>query len=297
VSKSICLVILATLVGTFFNNSALAATCTATDFAAAVDSSGAALRTFNAKALPKLKDRLRQLKEKEGWADAGYEERALGRVRDKRTSEYDAKAEDLIVKIDTFGGPTSEQTPNCSKLAELNAAGRELLAVMKAKSAYTLAKLDAAIAGDKRSLTPTRPRTQTPSATKPPNKNVAKSKVATAEPPSVRAKTPPAKVPAKPQLEPWSTQTNPDSKLRAASLALYPPALPASSSMPSANLADRLHMCSAKKVAARFSPAFAMAPESSICDQAASRRSTGMGHRSARISVLLGRAQCFLYIA
>jgi hypothetical protein len=116
----------------------LAATCTADDFAAAVDSSGAALRTFNAEALPKLKDRLRQLKEKEGWTGAGYEEKALQTVRDKRTAEYDAKAEDLIVRIDTFGRPTPEQPPNCSQLAELNAAGRELLAVMKAKSAYTL---------------------------------------------------------------------------------------------------------------------------------------------------------------
>lgn len=223
-SKSICLVILATLVGTFLNNSALAATCTAADFAAAVDSTGAALRTFNAKALPKLKDRLRQLKEKEGWADAGYEEKALGRVRDKRTAEYDAKAEDLIVKIDTFGRPTSEQTPNCSQLADLNAAGRELLAVMKAKSAYTLAKLDAAIAGDKRLLTPTRPRTQSPPARNPPNKNVAKPKVATAEPPSVRAKAPPAKVQAKTQLEPWSTQTKRESNTEVdTALAPLPP--------------------------------------------------------------------------
>jgi hypothetical protein len=37
--------------------------------------------------------------------------------------------------------------PDCSRLAELDAAGLELLAVMKAKSAHTLSRLDAAIAG------------------------------------------------------------------------------------------------------------------------------------------------------
>ncbi len=43
-----------------------AATCTAEDFAAAVDKSGAALRAFNAEALPKLQDKLKQLKDKQG---------------------------------------------------------------------------------------------------------------------------------------------------------------------------------------------------------------------------------------
>ena len=45
---------------------ARAAACTADDFAAAVDKSGAALRAFNAEALPKLQDKLKQLKDKNG---------------------------------------------------------------------------------------------------------------------------------------------------------------------------------------------------------------------------------------
>jgi len=203
-SKSIRLAFLATLLGLSFNSAALGAPCTADDFAAAVDSSGAALRSFNAEALPPLKDRLRQLKDKKGWGEAGFEEKALKSVRDKRTAEYDAKAEALIVKIDKLGRPPSEQVPDCSKLAELKAAGLELLAVMKAKSAYTLAKLDAAIAGNEKSMSPAGKVAGTPSVTKPPSEKSGNPKVATAKPPK-------AKAPAKPQMEPWRTQTTPES--------------------------------------------------------------------------------------
>ncbi len=121
--------------------------CTAEDFAAAVDRSGAQLRAFNAEALPKLKDKLRELKDKKGWDDAGYEEKALAKIRDKRTAKLDDDAENLILKIDTLGQPPAEGPLDCTKLAALEAASLELLAVMKAKSAYTLSKLDAAIAG------------------------------------------------------------------------------------------------------------------------------------------------------
>jgi hypothetical protein len=121
--------------------------CTAEDFAAAVDRSGAALRAFNAEALPKLKDKLKQLKDKKGWEEAGYEEKALASIRDKRTQKLDADAENLILKIDTLGRPPTEGLLDCSKLTELDAAGLELLAVMKAKSAYAVSKLDAEIAG------------------------------------------------------------------------------------------------------------------------------------------------------
>lgn len=121
--------------------------CTADDFAVAVDKSGAALRAFNAEALPKLQEKLKQLKDKKGWKDADYEEKALDSARDERTAKLDADAEDLILKIDALGRPPTDAPADCTKLAELEAAGLELLAVMKAKSAHTLTKLDAAIAG------------------------------------------------------------------------------------------------------------------------------------------------------
>lgn len=123
------------------------ADCKPEDFAAAVDKSGAQLRAFNGEALPKLQDKLKQLKAKKGWTDSDYEEKALASVRDDQTAKLDAEAEDLIVKIDQLGRPPESGPVDCTKLTELEAAGHELLAVMKAKSTYTLGKLDAAIAG------------------------------------------------------------------------------------------------------------------------------------------------------
>jgi hypothetical protein len=127
---------------------ARAAICTPEDFAAAVDRSGAALRAFNAETLPKLKDKLRELKDKRGWEDSGYEEKALSKIRDARTAQFDADAENLILKIDTLGRTPEEGPLDCANLTELDAAGLELLAVMKAKSNYTFSKLDAEIAGE-----------------------------------------------------------------------------------------------------------------------------------------------------
>jgi hypothetical protein len=156
------------------------ASCKAEDFAAAVDRSGASLRAFNAEALPKLQQRLKQLKDKNGWDDADYEEKALAKVRDERTAKLDEAAEDLIVKIDQLGRPAESGPIDCGKLTELDAAGLELLAVMKAKSSYTLSQLDAAISGkqavaSKDPAAPTAPAGPTPKADAVPPKPVAKS--------------------------------------------------------------------------------------------------------------------------
>jgi hypothetical protein len=177
----------------FGRGDAHAATCSAEQFAAAVDKSGVALRAFNAEALPKLQDKLKQLKAKKGWDDADYEEKALASVRDARTSKLDADAEDLIIKIDQLGRPPEKGEPDCGKLAELEAAGLELLAVMKAKSNYTLGKLDTAIAG--KELAESKPAA------------AASSKVETGPP---KEATSPPKPVAKSTAQKWATQTRPN---------------------------------------------------------------------------------------
>jgi hypothetical protein len=177
---------------------AQAATCTADNFAAAVDKSGAALRAFNAEALPKLQDKLKQLKDKRGWD----EEKALGNVRDDRTTKLDAEAEDLILKIDTLGRPPEKGPPDCSKLAELEAAGLELLAAMKAKSTYTLSKLDAELAGGGKEVAS--------SGAKPPAKDAKPA----AKPAATPEATPPPKPVAKSTAENWTTQTKPQPGVR-----------------------------------------------------------------------------------
>jgi len=185
--RSITNGLLAALALVLAHAGALAATCTADDFAAAVDKSGAQLRAFNAEALPKLQDKLKQLKEKKGWD----EDKALDSVRDDRTAKLDAEAEDLIVKIDTLGRPPEKAAPDCSKLAELEAAGIELLAVMKAKSTYTLAKLDTQIAGEK----------EVAAASKDPAPAAKEAK------PPAPADAPPPKPVAKSEAQKWATHT------------------------------------------------------------------------------------------
>ncbi len=141
-----CLVALAAAL--VLPSAAFAVVCTLEDFAAAVDRSGGQLRAFNAEALPKLKEKLKELKDKKGWNETGYEEKALASIRDARTAQLDDDAENLILKIDTLGRPRDDAPLDCAKLAELEAASLELLAVMKTKSDYTLSKLDAIAGAD-----------------------------------------------------------------------------------------------------------------------------------------------------
>jgi hypothetical protein len=190
--------LLAALLGFGVATAARGQTCTPDDFAAAVDRSGAALRAFNADALPKLKDKLKQLQNKRGGEEAGFEERVLGSIRDKRMAKLDTDAEDLILKIDTLGRPPGDKPPDCSQLAELDAAGLELLAVMKAKSSYTLAKLDAEIAA---SAAPPKAAAEAPA------RPDVDAKVARTAPP--QAEAPPPKPSRKSGAAPWDTKTEP----------------------------------------------------------------------------------------
>jgi len=189
--RSISFVILAAAIFASVQQPAHAADCKAEDFAVAVDKSGAQLRAFNADALPKLQEKLKQLKDRKHWTDADYEEKAMASVRDERTAKLDADAEDLIVKIDQLGRPPESGPIDCTKLTELEAAGIELLAVMKAKSTYTLSKLDATIGGKQVAASAKTPAQATPSAA-----------------PTKGDTTPPKPV-AKSTAQKWATETTP----------------------------------------------------------------------------------------
>ena len=193
---------------------AAAATCTADDFAAAVDKSGAQLRTFNGEALPKLRDKLKELKTAKGWGD-DYEEKGLDTVRDARAEKFDSDAEELITKIDMLGRPPTDKQPDCAKLAELQAAGLELLALMKAKSAYMISKIDTEI-GDK----PHAPPVPAQAA-----KEAAPAKVPAPKSPEQQvANLPPVHAPT-PSSKPgkWDTKTKPQRDAPMAALPVPPP--------------------------------------------------------------------------
>lgn len=198
-------------------------TCSADDFAAAIDLSGASIRSFNAKALPELRAKLRALKDKRGWSEDTYEQNALDSIRDQKISEYDRTAEDLITTIDTLGRPPEGQELDCSKLSELNAAGLELLSVMKAKSAYTLAKLDTEIAG--------KPAAARTSQTKPPAKTIGAearppTAIAAAKPAEADAVPPPNPAPKTSDAPTWNAETRAHSETQTETAFLPPPPPP-----------------------------------------------------------------------
>src|ERR1044072_915610 len=59
----------------------------------------------------------------------------------------DAQANDLLAKLDALGTVEPSSEPDCAKLQELTASSLELQATVKAKAAYTLAKLDQMLGG------------------------------------------------------------------------------------------------------------------------------------------------------
>jgi hypothetical protein len=205
------IVVAATLICLVRTMPAGAAACSKEDFAQAVDRAGVALRALNAENIPRLKAKMRQLRDRRGWPDVGYEEKAMEALADERIASFDAQANDLLAKIDTLG--TSEPTDegDCAKLQELTAASLELQATVKAKAAYTLSKLDQMIAGPEVALNgePKPDGKSDSKSAKPEAKPEAKPKpvdTRKAHPP-VAAQAP-AKSPAKgPQETAWATQT------------------------------------------------------------------------------------------
>jgi hypothetical protein len=140
--------ILALLLAVSAGRPAIAApSCAREDFAQAVDRAGAALRQLNADNAPRVRAKLRQLKDARAWPDAGFEEKAYELLQDERMAALDQQANDLLAKIDSLGTVDTATEPDCSRLQELTATGLELQATVKTKTAYTLAKLDQMLAG------------------------------------------------------------------------------------------------------------------------------------------------------
>src|SRR5689334_3265480 len=102
--------------------SAAAPTCTPADFSRAVDEAGAALRTLNTETKPRLQPKMLQLKALKGWSDADYEEKTFATLQDDRIASLDARANELLARIDALGGISPQSAIDCAKLDELTAA-------------------------------------------------------------------------------------------------------------------------------------------------------------------------------
>jgi len=116
--------------------------CTREEFAAAFDRAGESLRRLNAENAPRLRAKLRQLKEARHWPDNDFEERAFALLQDAHVAALDRTANDLLAKLDQLGTVAPGSEPDCAQLQELDATSLELQATVKAKASYTLGKID-----------------------------------------------------------------------------------------------------------------------------------------------------------
>jgi hypothetical protein len=162
--------LIAAVVGLTFGlavTAAEAASCSKEDFAKAVDLAGVSLRKVSAESMPRIQSKMRQLKDKRGWPDQGFEERAFTALQDERIAQFDAQANDLLSRLDSLGSFTPSTEADCARLEELNATSLELLATVKAKAAYSISKLDQMLA-DAPGLPSQSTATAPPAADKPP---------------------------------------------------------------------------------------------------------------------------------
>ena len=168
---------------------ARAETCTAADFASAVERSAGALRDASHSFQPKLQDRMRRYQAVKGLSDADYEAAALAAIEDQKISDLDARSSELLLKIDGLGRIPAGREPVCAELGDIEKLSKDLLQTVKAKSDYMLTRLDEKIA-------------EAAPKTKPaPSANVAEPK------PEAKPETKPAPAESTPPESTWATDT------------------------------------------------------------------------------------------
>jgi len=208
------------------DRSALAAECTANDFAEAVDQSAASLRALTLDAQPKIQERLRRYKAANSVGSESSEEAAFEAARDATLDELDKKSADLLLRVDSLGRIAEGETPDCAKLEQVKAAAAELNKVIKTKTDYMLRRLDEKIAEAQAQPEPAKPAPATAPPTvadKPAKLPAPPSKHADVTPPV--EKRIPSPVPAAPSSPPpasapWTADTKADDAYKGPSVAM-----------------------------------------------------------------------------
>jgi hypothetical protein len=192
---------------------ASAQSCSRADLARTTDQIGASLRRLNAETAPRLQAKMRQLKELRGWSDGEFQDLAVAAAADSRTAALDKAANELFERIDMIGSAKGEGGVDCARVADLDAAGLELLSTMRAKATHTISRLDQLIAEASPALAKAPPApspsevARDPSPPTPPAKaEAAKEPARTAEARPPRPAAPPAVAPP-PVTSGWTTRT------------------------------------------------------------------------------------------
>ncbi len=199
--------------------------CTAADYAAAVDRSGAQLSKASREVQPKIQERMRTLQKLKGLPADDYESAALESIQDSKLSDLDARSSELLLQIDAMGRLPAGKPPNCAEVADIDKLGAELLTVVRAKSDHIMARLDSEI---KAAGGPAAAKEPKPAPA--PAKDAAAPAQAAKEPP--KAKEQPAE---KKTAETWSggTVAKPDDAYKPPAVATpAPEAMPAPQPVP-----------------------------------------------------------------
>lgn len=135
-------------------------TCTADQFRKVVDDTGAALRRLNGDSQPKIEAGFRRLKDKHGWSEAEYTEKAAAMLSDAKSDGYDATAGELLGRLDRLS-EEARTNADCARLAELESAALELQATVRVKTQYMLTRIDVLL-GEQRAAAAVPPAKQAP---------------------------------------------------------------------------------------------------------------------------------------
>ena len=171
------------------DSSARAASCTGEDIAKAVDATGASLRAFNSGMMSALNPKLKQLQVKRGWSDEELAEHTQALLSDEEVTAYDKEAYEQFNRIDELGASGSSGA-DCQRLADIETAGRTLIATMRAKADHLTARVESAMGGDAVAEAAAPPKSPVTPAVKPrlKPKTAADWTTATAADPSYQAR-------------------------------------------------------------------------------------------------------------
>jgi hypothetical protein len=199
-AKLVCLLGLLSLTAStpVYAQSAPAA-CTQADLAAVVDNMGARLRATSMEAYPRLQARMRQLAAAKGWPEVEAETKAQELLEDGESRTLDEKAAQLLIELDRKG-PGEATQPTCAQVAELQSVANQLLQVTAAKSAHSLARLDAELGVKAAAKSPE--KQPEPKVTEPPPVKLVRPP--TQHAPAIVSVAP---APRPQQPLPWETQT------------------------------------------------------------------------------------------
>ena len=194
-------------------SSPAATTCTQAQFTKIIEATGKALRTLNAQDSPRLRSKLAALRKQKGWSSTDTRAKSQAHLHDARMASYDRATNALLGQLDQLGEAGAAKEPDCGKLRELQVVADKLVSAVRAKSAYTLAKLD-------RALEPETAPAKTPAAKPPATKPAAKA---------VRKPVSPQPSKAKTLQKRWKTTTAPARKV------IQPPQVPRPTNPPDAD--------------------------------------------------------------